>query len=64
MLHPYVVTITPKYPGGKADIVLKIGAWEDTILPTSNKYVPPDKRLKQTIQKVLTNSRSRSVKRR
>ena len=41
MLHPYVVTITPKYPAGKADIVLKIGAWEDTALPTSNKYNPP-----------------------
>ena len=41
MLHPYVVTITPKYPAGKADIVLKIGAWEDTTLPISNKYVPP-----------------------
>ena len=41
MLHPYVVTITPKYPAGKADIVLKIGAWEDTTLPISNKYVAP-----------------------
>ena len=41
MLHPYVVTITPKYPAGKADIVLKIGAWEDTTLPTANKYTPP-----------------------
>ena len=40
MLHPYVVTITPKYPGGKADIVLKVGAWEDTTLPISNKYDP------------------------
>ena len=41
MLHPYVVTITPKYPAGKADIVLKIGAWEDTNIPISNKYNPP-----------------------
>ena len=41
MLHPYVVTITPKYPAGKADIVLKIGAWEDTNVPISNKYTPP-----------------------
>ena len=41
MLHPYVVTITPKYPAGKADIVLKIGAWEDTNHPVSNKYTPP-----------------------
>ena len=41
MLHPYVVTIAPKYPGGKADIVLKVGAFEDTSLPTANKYVPP-----------------------
>ena len=38
MLHPYVVTITPKYPAGKADIVLKvIGAYEDTNVPSS-KY--------------------------
>ena len=41
MLHPYVVTIAPKYPAGKADIVLKIGAWEDTYVP-ANKYTPPD----------------------
>ena len=41
MLHPYVVTITPKYPAGNPDIVLKIGAWEDTAVPTSNKYNPP-----------------------
>ena len=40
MLHPYVVTITPKYPAGKADIVLKIGAWEDTNIPAT-KYTPP-----------------------
>ena len=44
MLHPYVVTIAPKYPAGKADIVLKIGAWEDTYVP-ANKYTPPDKRV-------------------
>ena len=41
MLHPYVVTIKPKYPAGKAEIVLKIGAWEDTNVPISNKYTPP-----------------------
>ena len=41
MLHPYVVTITPKYPAGKGDIVLKIGAWEDTLVPIAGKYVPP-----------------------
>ena len=40
MLHPYVVTITPKYEN-KDDIVLKIGAWEDTNIPISNKYNPP-----------------------
>ena len=44
MLHPYVVTIAPKYPAGKANIVLKIGAWEDTYVP-ANKYTPPDKRV-------------------
>ena len=41
MLYPYVVTIAPKYPAGKANIVLKIGAWEDTNTPISNKYTPP-----------------------
>ena len=40
MLHPYVVTIAPKYPAGKANIVLKVGAWEDTFIPP-NKYPPP-----------------------
>ena len=37
MLHPYVVTITPKYPAGKADIVLKVVSYEDTNIP-SMKY--------------------------
>ena len=41
MLHPYVVTITPKYPAGKGNIVLKVGAWEDTNVPIAGKYVPP-----------------------
>ena len=41
MLHPFVVTITPKYPAGKGDIVLKIGAWEDTNVPIAGKYAPP-----------------------
>ena len=41
MLHPYVVTITPKYPAGKGDIVLKVGAWEDTNIPIAGKYAPP-----------------------
>ena len=45
MLHPYVVTIAPKYPAGKADIVLKVGAFEDTTVPTPLKYTPPDKRV-------------------
>ena len=41
MLHPYVVTITPKYPAGKGDIVLKVGAWEDTNIPIAGKYILP-----------------------
>ena len=44
MLHPYVVTIAPKYPAGKADIVLKVNAFEDTFVPP-NRYIPPDKRV-------------------
>ena len=44
MLHPYVVTITPKYPAGKPDIVLKVGVWEDTTLPLANKYDPASMR--------------------
>ena len=40
MLHRYVVTIKPKYPAGKADIVLKVGAFSDTnVVP--NMYPPP-----------------------
>ena len=41
MLHPYVLTITPKYPAGKADIVVKVKAFEDFSKPISNKYEPP-----------------------
>ena len=44
MLHLYVVTITPKYPAGKANIVLKVGVWEDTTLPLANKYDPASMR--------------------
>ena len=44
MLHPYVVTITPKYPAGKGNIVLKVGVWEDTTLPLANKYDPASMR--------------------
>ena len=62
MLHPYVVTITPKYPAGKADIVLKVGAWEDTNIPISNKYIPPP--TDDAYTEGVDNSRSRSVKRR
>ena len=46
MLHRYVVTIKPKYPAGKADIVLKVAAFEDTFVPP-NKYLPPDQRSPQ-----------------
>ena len=41
MLHPYVVTITPKYPAGKADIVLKVVSYEDTNIPIAGKYTLP-----------------------
>ena len=38
-LYPYVLTITPKYEN-KNDIVVKVKAFEDMVLPTSNKYTP------------------------
>ena len=37
-LYPYVLTITPKYPKDKPDIVVKVKAFEDMVLPTANKY--------------------------
>ena len=64
MLHPYVVTITPKYPAGKGDIVLKVGAFSDTTVPLPNKYPPPRTEDDSDISKVGTNSPSRSAKRR
>ena len=39
-LYPYVLTITPKYESTD-DIVVKVKAFEDTVLPTSNKYPVP-----------------------
>ena len=39
MVYPYVLTITPKYEN-KNDIVVKVKAFEDMVLPTSNKYTP------------------------
>ena len=39
MLYPYVVMITPTYKNLN-DIVVKVGAFEDQVLPTSNKYTP------------------------
>ena len=38
-LYPYVLTITPKYEN-KNDIVVKVKAFEDMVLPTANKYTP------------------------
>ena len=38
-LYPYVLTITPKYEN-KNDIVVKVKAFEDMVLPISNKYTP------------------------
>ena len=40
MLYPYVLTITPKYEN-KNDIVVKVKAFEDMVLPTANKYIVP-----------------------
>ena len=39
-LYPYVLTITPKYVN-KDDIVVKVKAFEDMVLPDSNKYPVP-----------------------
>ena len=39
-LYPYVLTITPKYESTD-DIVVKVKVFEDTVLPTSNKYPVP-----------------------
>ena len=38
-LYPYVLTITPKYEN-KNDIVVKVKAFEDMVLPTAMKYTP------------------------
>ena len=39
-LYPYVLTITPKYENTN-DIVVKVKAFENTALPTPNRYTPP-----------------------
>ena len=39
-LHPYVVTITPKYLNAN-DIVVKVGKLTDQVSPTPNRYTPP-----------------------
>ncbi|CAI8011952.1 hypothetical protein GBAR_LOCUS7671 [Geodia barretti] len=39
-LYPYVLTITPKYVN-KDDIVVKVKAFEDLVLPTAMKYSVP-----------------------
>ena len=39
-LYPYVLTITPTYPKDKPDIVVKVKAFDDMVLPTANKYTP------------------------
>ncbi len=43
MLYPYVLTITPTYPADKPDIVVKVKAFEDMVLPAANtkKYLVP-----------------------
>ena len=43
MLHPYLVTITPKYENKNA-VVVKVKEWEGQTIPepgASNKYSPP-----------------------
>ena len=40
LIYPYVLTITPKYEN-KNDIVVKVKAFEDMVLPTPFKYTPP-----------------------
>ena len=42
MLYPYVLTITPTYKN-KDDIVVKVKAFSDQVLPTANDYIPPSR---------------------
>ena len=42
MLYPYALTITPTYKN-KDDIVVKVKAFEDQVLPTANDYPPPSR---------------------
>ena len=42
MLYPYVLTITPKYEN-KNDIVVKIKAFSDQVLPTAGEYDAPSR---------------------
>ena len=41
-LYPYVLTITPTYPKDKPDIVVKVKAFEDMVLPSADtgKFTP------------------------
>ena len=39
-LHPYVVTITPKYLNAN-DVVVTVKAFTDQAYPTPNRYIPP-----------------------
>ena len=39
-LYPYVLTITPKYENTN-DIIVTVKSFEDTALPTPNRYNPP-----------------------
>ena len=40
MLYPYVLVVTPKYEN-KDDIVVKVKAFSDMVLPTAMMYTPP-----------------------
>ena len=41
MLHEFVLTLTPTYPAGKPDIVVKVNEFANTDFPEAKMYVPP-----------------------
>ena len=61
-LYPYVLTITPKYEN-KDDIVVKVKAFEDMVLPNSNMYTPTLQGKRITMEGMSRSSPSRSAKR-
>ena len=61
-LYPYVLTITPKYEN-KNDIVVKVKAFEDMVLPSADTVSIHRRQEKLTTPRVRINSPSRSAKR-